>query len=618
MDSRGSQDSGPVRSRRSTKQPMQFMFIDSTDHGVNAKPDKAVRSFVMKTARRQKPWSTRQKSPKTEAELEENSQPRSQQSSTRTYDGADEHDPASPGSWQEFAPTPSARYARSRGSAVSSRNGTFSRRPSSHLHLLPPSSRVSVCDFPHCTGDSCGQPHEAPTALGRRCGFDVGFRASFDCLPVQMDEKMRDLLENFVNAHSALLIPLDRHQASKPLTTEWVANSILSASGAPFIYAVLTSSALYSQATGAANPLDVLHYKTETIREIHTLFDNPRRRVDDSNIAAVFMLLCLEESQLVGREDQEDAEWSELQRRKHLNGLKKMIELRGGLAALGRNRCLQTFILMHSIAHAVTTFERPYTTLVDATGQTQQYDIPSFRSRPSSGRTLRLFQALKLEPALFDIVSNAVVFIGDLTCWFEEGKSPVSPLELQKHVCLLMYRLFDWYKQGEEDRGIQRNPVDQSICLALLIFLVRAYEDSYLGMVHTAGSKLEVCLGRCVLRWGKAPDLLMWTLTMGALATQGTTEFAFFKRYCGVAFADQGFNEFTNAEELLDRMRKCLWLPKLDEEVKRLWAHIGFCKGEEVMETIETGPTSPKGIKDNEVVGSLTSNRFFGRRSDSQ
>lgn len=149
-----------------------------------------------------------------------------------------------------------------------------------------------------------------------------------------------------VNAHSALLIPLDRHQASKPLTTEWVANSILSASGAPFIYAVLTSSALYSQATGAANPLDVLHYKTETIREIHTLFDNPRRRVDDSNIAAVFMLLCLEESQLVGREDQEDAEWSELQRRKHLNGLKKMIELRGGLAALGRNRCLQTFILM--------------------------------------------------------------------------------------------------------------------------------------------------------------------------------------------------------------------------------------------------------------------------------
>lgn len=196
MDSRGSQDSGPVRSRRSTKQPMQFMFIDSTDHGVNAKPDKAVRSFVMKTARRQKPWSTRQKSPKTEAELEENSQPRSQQSSTRTYDGADEHDPASPGSWQEFAPTPSARYARSRGSAVSSRNGTFSRRPSSHLHLLPPSSRVSVCDFPHCTGDSCGQPHEAPTALGRRCGFDVGFRASFDCLPVQMDEKMRDLLEN--------------------------------------------------------------------------------------------------------------------------------------------------------------------------------------------------------------------------------------------------------------------------------------------------------------------------------------------------------------------------------------------------------------------------------------
>lgn len=45
------------------KRPTQFMFIDSSHGGVNAKPDKTVRSFVMKSARTKKSWSTRPKSP---------------------------------------------------------------------------------------------------------------------------------------------------------------------------------------------------------------------------------------------------------------------------------------------------------------------------------------------------------------------------------------------------------------------------------------------------------------------------------------------------------------------------------------------------------------------------
>jgi hypothetical protein len=46
-----------------TKHATQFMFIDSSNGGVNAKPDKVVRSFVMKSARNKKSWSTRPKSP---------------------------------------------------------------------------------------------------------------------------------------------------------------------------------------------------------------------------------------------------------------------------------------------------------------------------------------------------------------------------------------------------------------------------------------------------------------------------------------------------------------------------------------------------------------------------
>lgn len=46
--------------------PPKFMFIDSSNGGVNAKPDKVVRSFVMCQARQNKEWSTKPKSPQTE------------------------------------------------------------------------------------------------------------------------------------------------------------------------------------------------------------------------------------------------------------------------------------------------------------------------------------------------------------------------------------------------------------------------------------------------------------------------------------------------------------------------------------------------------------------------
>lgn len=52
---------------RSVEASSKFMFIDSSNGGGNAKPDKTVRSFVMKSARNRKNWSTRPKGSKHEA-----------------------------------------------------------------------------------------------------------------------------------------------------------------------------------------------------------------------------------------------------------------------------------------------------------------------------------------------------------------------------------------------------------------------------------------------------------------------------------------------------------------------------------------------------------------------
>jgi hypothetical protein len=146
---------------------------------------------------------------------------------------------------------------------------------------------------------------------------------------------------------SPRLIPVDLHQSSNIATEKWVKSSLTGATSAPFTFAILTTSALHLQALGSATEENVLYYKSCAISEINTMLSDNKTGTNDNNIAAVFMLLCLEESQLAPTNKKHgDAEWSEVQRSVHLNGLKAMIEHRGGIAGLSSNRCLQTFLIM--------------------------------------------------------------------------------------------------------------------------------------------------------------------------------------------------------------------------------------------------------------------------------
>ena len=70
-------------------------------------------------------------------------------------------------------------------------------------------------------------------------------------------------------------------------------------------------------------------------------------------------------------------------------------------------------------------------------------------------------------------------------------------------------------------------------------------------------------------------------------------------------------HEETNPEEVLDRMRKCLWLTKLDKDVKDMWAEMDICRGDDVMDMNSGGLKSPDRITKENIVGGLTNERFF-------
>jgi hypothetical protein len=213
MDEPYRQDNG---SRRSSKRPAQsFMFIDSSVQGTNAKPNKAVRSFVMHQARRQKPWSTRQKRaespPKQERGVRSRTKPSPVQSQpqSQTHIEIDDNSLA-PRTWQEINATSNAWNAQYHlseldSSPVSSRMGSIPSRSGSQSSLTSPSTSDGwLCPIPYCTGESCGQLHQTQTALQRRDGFALGVLDPFDCLSVRTNTNTSSMIKHCKHTNSLI------------------------------------------------------------------------------------------------------------------------------------------------------------------------------------------------------------------------------------------------------------------------------------------------------------------------------------------------------------------------------------------------------------------------------
>jgi hypothetical protein len=240
------------------------------------------------------------------------------------------------------------------------------------------------------------------------------------------------------------------------------------------------------------------------------------------------------------------------------------------------------------------------------------------------------FQDLNLDSALLKIFHSINLFSSDLANWYDDRHAlhPLDPFELQKRACLLMYRLFDWYQQGEEEYECAvrfgRSPIDQSICLAHLIFLVVATEPharSFGSRLSKIVVKLRQALQRVsILHWATVPDLYLWTLTMGALGAKGmpqsqrssASEFAFFVQYSQLSFISGEHGKVTGADHLLRKIGRCPWICSVfDARARRLWAQMGLCRASVVDLEDSSSEEWELPIDDEYALGQSTTMRFF-------
>ncbi|EAT84742.1 hypothetical protein HBH56_048410 [Parastagonospora nodorum] len=600
--------------------PTQFMFIDSSNGGVNAKPDKIVRSFVMKSARNKKPWSTRPRSSKSEEPPGAKDQ---RNSLSRNYSIVEK------GSCRSNVP-------RIQCNRYPAPNDSVATPPSSLTSdsVFSSQDAVCACDSPvssltspqaECMGGDealalIPPQHELPPNYNMLNLTSLG---TLDCLVVPLDRHSEGLLHRFIEAAAPRLIPVDPHRFSQQAGKDWIQTCVQSNVGAPFIYAVLACSARAVQ-------LDPEVYKWRAVSEVNGLLSDPRTSTNDTTIAAVLILLANEEAELADpkrRGDENKCKLTRAANEAHHNGLRTMIQQRGGLAALNGNRVLQVCLLMHSIAQSISTFKQPYAVLVNASGQVEDYAVTTSQLPSAFAHILRPFRELNIDRSLLRIIFASTVFIVDLTDWYSCGICPTDSLDLQKHASLLMYRLFDWHQQsecGSVGGPTPTSPVDQSVCLALLIFLVNATEPNAgpLGpRLSKVVTKLRQSLQRIsMLRWAKCPDLLLWVLTMGALGagsysrankTYGDPCLGFFTGNIKLALAGKFVHQRPSIDHLIDILGSCLWVPSVfNKRVRSLSMPIGLC-GTCIIE-VEDASSSEDELVDGEyALGHSTTSRFF-------
>lgn len=230
--------------------------------------------------------------------------------------------------------------------------------------------------------------------------------------------------------------------------------------------------------------------------------------------------------------------------------------------------------IRHSTAHAIASFEAPYLSTIDYISTAHLPHHPPGYQPSISNHLIDYCRAAQVKESLTALVESALILIADLNAWFGNSDSPLDPLDIQNYSCVLECMLLHWLRDNES----LTSPLEDALCVALLIFTVRVTEAlqrrSDIHMLHFVASKrLEKALSATSrYEWAFCPDLLLWILAIGAISAEGSCECSWFVYQVSLACEEFGI---CSAETLLERLHLCGWVSfKLDDAVHGLWRKI--------------------------------------------
>ncbi|EAT88524.1 hypothetical protein HBI56_127480 [Parastagonospora nodorum] len=543
-------EEGMKEAPRTIPVQQDFLFVDAAQAKTSRQGRKNARSFVMQKARRERPWST------------------SKHAAKRATSGSTSRSPRSAGT-RASSLTPSSTIPSP--SLTSVQADYFA----SQEHTL---MRAIVC--PECQIFLC-RPGQG---MCPRClflkpmsaleGVDNSLFDPFGTSSVETNASVSELLEHFASEMAPSVIAVDFRRRSTLMRSQWFGTAV---NDTGFMHSLLCTAALHLYMVGRGSIETILYHRAKAISAINAAISNlnDNTGLSDANIGAVFNLLTIEESLQVPVFTQERLDEEQPnQRAIHESGLKKMVQLRGGLMAMSSNRILQAFMLWHSTAWAVAEFRAPDPSALEyiKTGNFPRHP-PGYQSSISQ-HLLDSCRYAGVKETLTSLVEGVLILIADLNVWFNDASSTLDPLDIQNYSCVLECRALDWLHENEH----LITPLEDALCVALLIFTVRTTEalqrKADIHLLHFAASKrLEQALN-CTIRhdWQHCPDLLLWILSIGAISANGSAESNWFVYQTSLACLELGI---VSAEALLARLDLCGWVSyKLNAAVHDLWDRI--------------------------------------------
>lgn len=254
-----------------------------------------------------------------------------------------------------------------------------------------------------------------------------------------------------------------------------------------------------------------------------------------------------------------------------MEGLKQMIQMRGGVRNLNTMRGLQILLMRHTAVQAVTSFDVAYTlpedTLFSIYGYPQS--SPFWTSPQPIAAACEVFD---INETLLELIKTAGCLTQDTLAWYKDNSEyGWDILDVQSIFAALIDRFLLWYLQNlVTPRRLEG--VFALCMIGFLAFICRGRGNVRGPLRQNMVSNLK-CNISCpeVHASLKRTKLLVWLSTIAAIGSTGTQESDFFMKIFSAALTEYR-PKITTLESLMTTLRSLLWMPRpLDEYVGDLW-----------------------------------------------
>ncbi|KXJ94857.1 hypothetical protein Micbo1qcDRAFT_160160 [Microdochium bolleyi] len=558
-----------------------FVFVNTTGDSSTAghKASRSARAFVMRNARAARPWTTRSKA----------SQAQDAAHSGDQHDG-DEHgagerklsDAGSEVSSDQK--TPAARKPR-KGSTTD-KPQTRKRRPQQYSPKNRKPSTSRIC--PRCQHEL--ETAESPDAEPQcaTCSASLAVVTSqtvlsgkidpFNMTSVKMDGPTSYLLEFFMKAVSPQIVPMAGSAISHSATihAHWVVPSLQQSA---FMHAMLSLIALQLsilQPKRTQLRSLVQHHKMHAIKKVQEGLADPVKAVSDENIAAVFNLMCIEENLFLPEVPQtEELHADQRQRIAHMNGLKEMIRLRGGVHGLASSKMLQHLIVRHTVPQVGICWHKSFLLPRGLVGQMYKGYPASSPSYKKPAPMTRLFSELGFDEDLVHLVKIMECLEHDRKAWTKApDEHEWDALDVQTIYSMMISHFIRWYIESEEENKLRPAQGLVSLCFIQSIAFLGG------GKAPMASGPVTV-LSRMKRMFDAEDDPLqglhstgvdLWIGILAVLSSDGHPiyEDQFWRIYLE-AVRNQGDRTMDSFEDVKDAMHICMWNTMMDLPARIVW-----------------------------------------------